>query len=455
MATSTTRAAGPTPFLDYFPVLAQPEPAWLAELRAVARSRYAELGIPTSSDEDWRFTPVGDIATTGFTASTDSSAPLAEGVTRSAGELVGPSAASLVFVNGHFAPALSTRGVVPGVSVMTFAEALAERSDDLRNALGRAAKFDNASFTALNAAAFSNGAVVFVGASVEVKEPIHIVNVGGGELQPQAAHTRALVILAKGASATVVETFVSANAEDVHLTNAVSEYVLGEGASVDHYRVQLENFEAYHIGTTGIVVGRDANFRSHNVTFGGFLTRNDFTSLLDGDGGECTLNGVYIANGKRLVANHTTIDHARPHCNSHEVYKGILDDRGRGVFNGKIFVRIDAQKTDAKQTNQTLLLSDDAQLNTKPQLEIFADDVKCTHGATVGQLSADALFYLRARGIAEPEARTILVQAFIGDVLDRIRVEPLRAALGAKVPELLAFKTGCEIPLDGGPPQCR
>jgi Fe-S cluster assembly protein SufD len=215
----------------------------------------------------------------------------------------------------------------------------------------------------------------------------------------------------------------------VYFTNAVTEIVCAENAVVDHYKVQRESKSAFHVATMQVQLAHGSNFASHSIGLGGRLVRNDANAVLGGEHGECTLNGVYLGNDRQLIDNHTMIDHAMPHCNSHEVYKGILDGHARGVFNGKIFVRPDAQKTDAKQTNQTLLLSPDAQINTKPQLEIYADDVRCTHGATIGQLSDDALFYLRARGIPEDDARALLTYAFAGDIVNRIKVEPIRAEL--------------------------
>src|SRR5262249_20349215 len=211
---------------------------------------------------------------------------------------------------------------------------------------------------------------------------------------------RNLIVLGSGSQATLVESYVGSG-EDVYLTNPVTEIVVGDGAVVDHYKVQRESSAAFHVANTQIRMDQSSNFSSHFLSFGGRLVRNEVRALLDAEGCECTLNGLYLATGRQHVDNHTVIDHAKPHCASHELYKGILDGHGQGVFNGKIFVRQDAQKTDAKQTNQTLLLSDDATINTKPQLEIFADDVKCTHGATVGQLDAEATFYLQTRGIGK------------------------------------------------------
>jgi Fe-S cluster assembly protein SufD len=224
----------------------------------------------------------------------------------------------------------------------------------------------------------------------------------------------------------------------VYFANPVTEVFVGENAVVDHYKVQEESREAYHVASMHVHALRSASFSSHSFTLGGKLVRNDIVSILDGEGAECTLNGLYLADGDRLVDNHTTIDHAKPHCPSHEVYKGILGGRARAVFNGKIIVRPDAQKTDAKQTNRALLLSDSASINTKPQLEIFADDVKCTHGAAIGQMDEDAIFYLRARGLTYDEARDMLIHAFAGEILDRVRVEPLKRALEAELYAQLA-----------------
>jgi Fe-S cluster assembly protein SufD len=214
-----------------------------------------------------------------------------------------------------------------------------------------------------------------------------------------------------------------------YFTNAVTEIVVGAGAIVDHYKVQREGDWAFHQATMQVQIGRAANFASHAVTQGGQWVRNEINAVFEGEGAECTLNGLYQAGGQQLVDNHTFIDHAYPHCASHELYKGILDGKARGVFNGKIYVRQDAQKTDAKQTNQTLLLSDDATINTKPQLEIYADDVKCTHGATVGQLDAESIFYLRTRGVGLAEARSLLTYAFANDIVGRIKVPSVRAEL--------------------------
>ena len=239
---------------------------------------------------------------------------------------------------------------------------------------------------------------------------------------------RALIVAGDRSQARIIETSAGPNGAS-YFTNAVTEVFVGEGAVVDHYKVQQESLKAFHIASMHVHSGRNANFSSHSFSLGGQIVRNDVVAVLDGEGAECTLNGLYLADGDRLVDNHTAIDHAKPHCPSHEIYKGILGGKARAVFNGKIVVRQDAQKTDAKQTNRALLLSDDASINTKPQLEIFADDVKCTHGAAIGQLDEDAIFYLQARGLTYFEARDMLIHAFAGDILDRVKIEPLRLVL--------------------------
>jgi Fe-S cluster assembly protein SufD len=242
------------------------------------------------------------------------------------------------------------------------------------------------------------------------------------------AHPRVLVMMGANSQATIVETYGAARG-GVYLTNALTEVVAGEDATLQHYKVQRESAASFHVGAVHVRAARDASLAFHSISLGGSLVRNDVNVVLDGEGAGCTLNGLYLSDGTRLVDNHTTIDHARPHCSSREVYKGILAGHARAVFNGKIIVRPDAQKTDAKQTNKALLLSEDAQIHTKPQLEIFANDVRCTHGAAVGQMDDEAIFYLRARGIGEPEARHVLIRAFAGEVLNLMPLEPLRARI--------------------------
>ncbi len=252
------------------------------------------------------------------------------------------------------------------------------------------------------------------------------------------ASPRLIVLAGEASEVRVVESYVSVPGKQT-FTNAVSEYLLDERAIVDHVKIQREAATAFHVAATFVSSGRGATFTSQSISLGGRIVRNDITSVLAGEGAECTLNGLYIAQGDSVVDNHTTIDHAQAHCPSHEVYKGILGGHAKAVFNGKIIVRQDAQKTDAKQTNKALLLSDDASINTKPQLEIFADDVKCTHGAAIGQIDEDAMFYLRARGISLTDARNVMIHAFAGQVLDQIKIVAVRERVEHVMSEQLAL----------------
>lgn len=400
-------------------------PAWLRALRASAAERFTELGFPTRRDEDWRVTPIAPIVETPFTRTAG---------TLTAQELIpftyaGLSGTQLVFVNGRYVPGLSTMGTLPkGVTVGTLAEAFAQDAELVQAHLGRHASFHTEAFAALNTAALEDGAFVHIARNVVSEEPIHLLFVSTAAGQASVSHPRLLIIADEHSQSTIVESYAGP-AGQVYLTNAVTEVVVSENAIVDHYKIQQESLKAFHVATLQVQMAGGSNFSSHSIGLGGAIVRNDANAYLGGEGIECTLNGLYRANGYQLVDNHTSIDHAMPHCNSHEIYKGILDGHARGVFNGKIFVREDAQKTDAKQTNKTLLLSNDAQINTKPQLEIFADDVRCTHGATIGQLSADALFYLRARGIPESQARDLLIYAFAADIASRIKVDAVRSYL--------------------------
>lgn len=400
-------------------------PAWLSPLRKAAFSRFAELGFPTRHDEEWRFTNVTPIKETTFARAPEGSDGLTKQrlATLPLGAL---GACALVFVNGRYAPELSTLRALPnGVRVGSLSEVVAAEPGAVETHLGRHVDISQHAFAALNTAFIEDGAVVLVPRGKVVEEPIHLLFVSTGSDTPTVSHPRTLIVAGENSQATIVESYVGATGS-TYFTNAVTEVVAEPNAVIDHVKLNRESEKAYHIGVMHVQMARSSNFTSHAVTLGGAITRNEVTAVLDGEGIECTLNGVYLANGSRLIDNHTAIDHAKANCASHEVYKGILDDKARGVFNGKIFVRQDAQKTDAKQSNMTLLLSDDAQINTKPQLEIFADDVKCTHGATVGQLDPEQLFYLRARGIGEKEARSLLIRAFAGDIIDRIKIEPVR-----------------------------
>ncbi len=385
--------------------------AWLHPLRAAAFRRFAELGFPNTHHEEWRFTNVAPIARTVFASErAGSSEPKP---TR------GPL--QLVFANGQL---LTRPETLPaGLKAGGFAT----DPTVVGEYLGKIASYDENAFVALNTALTTDGAFLRIARGAVIEEPIEIFYLTTAVQTPLAVHPRALIVVGEGAHCTIVERYQGAG-EGVYFTNAVTEIVVGDRAVVDHYKVQQETLSAYHVATLQAKLGQSATFSSHSISLGGALVRNDANAVL-AEGSDATLNGLYIVNGTQHVDNHTLIDHAMPHGTSHEVYKGILAGQSHAVFNGKIIVRKDAQKTDSKQTNKNLVLSDDAVVDTKPELQIWADDVRCTHGATIGQLDSESLFYLQSRGIGKKEARSLLTYAFAQDVVDRIKVPALRESL--------------------------
>jgi Fe-S cluster assembly protein SufD len=403
-------------------------PAWLRGARSGAMAWFAETGFPTTRKEDWRFTPVAPIANTAFVAAEPVHVRPEQLAAYTFGE---QTAAELVFVNGVFVPELSQTSELPeGLVVGTLSDLLRRDPDRLEPILTKLAPWNGSPFTALNTAFLEDGAFVEVARHAIIDRPVHVLFYTSVSGPPPVVHPRLLFLAGEHSEVRVVETYAG-GASQTYFTNTVSEFSVGDRAIVDHYRVQRESLAAYHVASMQVRTGRETAFVSHVMTFGGAIVRNDIGAVLNGEGGDTTLNGLYLAMGEQLVDTHTTIDHVLPHNGSHELYKGILGGRGRGVFNGKIIVRQDAQKTDAKQTNKALLLSDSAEINTKPQLEIFADDVKCTHGATVGQLDEEMLFYLRARGLGLHDARALLIRGFAGDVTNRVKFDPLRDRLDA------------------------
>ena len=396
-------------------------------LRRDALARFAELGFPTTADEEWRFTNVAPIARVRFTPPVEPGTIAPGTIDRLA--LAG--AARIVFVNGLHNPDLSSVPALPaGVRVANLAQALRDDPARVGKYLAHQVRAGENAFTALGTAFLRDGVFVCLEENAVLETPVQCIFIGTGTAGPIVGFVRNLFVFGNGAKASIVETYAGTG-EGVYWTNSVTEIALGRGAIVEHDKVQTETGGAFHTGTTHVRLEEGSVFTSNAVSLGGSLVRNNVTAVFGGSNAECTLNGLSLATGSQLVDNHTVIDHAVPHCASHELYKAILDGSSRGVFNGKIFVREDAQKTDAKQTNKTLLLSEDATVDTKPQLEIFADDVKCTHGATVGQLDEDQVFYLRARGIGKADARDLLTFAFASDVINRLHVEPLRARLDA------------------------
>ena len=402
--------------------------AWLLPIRRAAMARFVELGFPTTKHEEWRSTNVARIANTVFELENSGAVDV------SRGELepftFGDSAGGLVvFVNGRFAPELSLIPRLPdGVKVGSLAEAMQTDPGLVEPHLARHACYQQQPFTALNTAFMEDGAFVYVPKGKVVVEPIHLLFLTTASERALVTHPRNLIVAEPSSQVTVVETYAGLG-DGVYFTNAVTEIIARENSVIDHYKIVREGGAAFHMATLQLHQERSSTVDAHTVCLGGILVRNDINTVLDGEGCECTLNGLYLVIGKEHVDNHLVVDHASPHCNSREFFKGILDGHGRGVFSGRIIVRKDAQKTDAKQTNRSLLLSQDARVESKPQLEILANDVKCTHGATIGQVSEEALFYLRSRGLSKEAARSLLVFAFAGECLDRVRIKPLRAQL--------------------------
>ena len=399
-------------------------------IRKAAIARFAELGFPTTHDEEWKYTDVSSLASIQFRL------PVPSGLETVSPDQIEPflfghfSPNTLVWINGHYSARLSLLSQAPvrGVRIESLAAALKHGGGELTGHLAQYASYQDNAFTALSTAFFQDGALVSVQDGTVLEDPIHLLFLSTDAGVPSVSHPRNLILIGRNCQVSILESHRSLN-PDAGFTNGVSEISLGENSVLEYHQLQDERDRSYHIGMTHIRQERNSNFISHSISLGGSLVRNNIVAVLDGEGAECTLNGLYLTTGKQHVDNHTLIDHAKPHCNSHELYKGILDGTSKGVFNGKIMVRKDAQKTDAKQTNKNLVLSDDASIDTKPQLEIFASDVKCTHGATIGQLDEEAIFYLRSRGIGADHARDILIDAFAGDVIDRIKITPVRERL--------------------------
>jgi Fe-S cluster assembly protein SufD len=405
-------------------------PEWARALRLSAITRFEALGFPTKKNEDWHYTSVQPIAEREF----ELLAPPARAVTpaRLAPFTFGASGwHTLVFVNGRYDEALSSGADLPdGVTVLPLARAYDEAELLVEQHLGKIAAWEAHTFSALNTAFLEEGAVVHVGADVELARPIHLLfltdpSEGAGMAQP-----RNLIVLDRFAKATVIESYAALE-DGEYFTNVVTEAVVGDGATLTHLKLQLESPEAFHVGTVDVRQGRDSHLVSFSFATGAALSRTNVYTELRGAGCGATLNGLYLGDGEQHIDHQTRIEHVEPNCYSREHYKGILDGAAHGVFNGKVYVHPAAQQTDGKQTNNTLLLSEKAQIDTKPQLEIFADDVKCTHGATVGRLDETALFYMKSRGIDARAARELLTYAFAADVLETIELAEVREGLEA------------------------
>jgi Fe-S cluster assembly protein SufD len=414
-------------------------PSWLARLRESAFDRFEQLGFPTTDEEEWKYTNVAPIAKGKF-------APLA--LESQAGEQRLDAAqlepflyeearhSRLVFVNGIYRAELSSLDALPlGVVAANLSDALkGEHAGAVREQLATSADYDENAFTALNTAFIYGGAFLFIPKGVRVEAPVHLLFLSTGQAKESSvSFPRVLVIAAEGSEATVIESYASVEEDAVYWTNAVVEIVLADNARLEHYKLQRESQQAFHTAATVAELGRSSSFNSTTITMGAALARHDIRIALDHTGAECWVDGLYVVTTGQHADTHSLIDHSAAHCTSHQLYKGILDGKSRAVFNGKVFVREGAQKTDAMQTNRNLLLSNEARVDTKPQLEIFADDVKCAHGATVGQLEEEELFYLISRGLRPDLARNLLTYGFAEEVIAKIKIESIRRQLDEAV----------------------
>ncbi len=405
-------------------------PAWLRVFREGAMARFGELGLPTTRQENWRYTNVAPIGRTPFVRGSK------RGKTVSRADiepfLLGDAPAHLlVFVDGHFDSSLSRIGELPaGTRIESISSVLRSSAELVEYWVARkTATASSEPFLELNNAFLEDGAWVSIGAGTLLDRPVHLLFVAtGSEAEPVASHPRSLVRLGAGARAQLIESYVSLDS-GVSFANAVTEILLDRATVLEHNRLGRESAQAFHVGAVRVHQDRDSRYVSNAVSLGGRIVRNDIAAVLGGEGASCVLNGLYLVDGTRHVDYHTAIDHARPHGTSVQLYKGILDGEATAVFNGQVLVRKDAQKTDSRQSNRNLLLSENATVDTKPQLEILADDVKCSHGATIGQLEETAIFYLRSRGIGEQAAKELLTYAFASEVVRSIGVESVRREL--------------------------
>jgi Fe-S cluster assembly protein SufD len=405
-------------FTEFARTAAGHDRPWLRKLREEAFALFCETGFPTTHNEDWRFTNVSAIARTQFSLIPIAPATISESDLKP--WTLEAAAARLVFVDAHFARNLSSLGSLrAGVTVSSLKEEIAKGSAGLEDNLGRYLQIRRDPFCALNTAFAEDGGFVQIAAGVLLEHPIHLLFISTERDVPTMLHPRNLLLIGREAQAQIIEEYVSLGGGTV-LSNSATELVAGENSTVSHFLIEREQRAAFNVSTLRIQQERSASVASHSLLLGGGLVRNNVHPVLAGEGGECLINGLFVGNGSQHLDNYMYVEHASPHSSSRQFYNGILDDAAHGVFHGRIVVHKNAQKTDAKQTNRNLLLSDDAQIDTKPQLEIYADDVKCTHGATIGQIEENALFYLRSRGIDEISARRLLLTAFANECVERM-----------------------------------
>jgi Fe-S cluster assembly protein SufD len=390
------------------------------EIRKKAISRFEEIDFPTTKNEEWKYTNIAPVLNYNFTP--------APSVNVSKNDIEkflipGLDASLVVLVNGNFSEELSNINKSEDFVIESFHKLLKNDPDFILKYFSKYAQLENG-FIALNTALANDGVVIYAKDNAEVENYIHVLNVIGSTGEHVLSQPRNLIVAGTNSKVKIIESYHSLG-DDVNLTNVVTEVIVGENANVELNRLQNENTNSFHINRTQTQQQKGSTFTHYSVSLGGSIVRNDTNTVLDDENCMTNLYGLYLTEDSQHVDNHTLIDHAKPHCQSNELYKGVLNDKSRGVFNGKVFVRKDAQKTNAYQSNKAILLTNEALIDTKPQLEIYADDVKCSHGAAIGQLDADAVFYLRSRGISEEMARTVLIRAFANDIFETIENQPL------------------------------
>jgi Fe-S cluster assembly protein SufD len=416
-------------FVEVEPKLAELAPSWVHDIRKSAIGQFSDQGFPTSKNEEWRFTRLRPLLQHDFEHVYDYSRDILTPGQLDSLCIEDTGCRRITFVNGHYAEELSDIGNLPkGVRIESLKHALQNDPERVQRNLSRYAEPGKNPFVALNTAHIVDGTFIYLPKDARIEEPIHLLYVSRPNGKPTVTHPRTLVVAEEHSRASIVESYIGFDTE-IYLANPVTEIVVRKRAEIDHCKLQRESASSYHIATMQVNLQRDSRFKTDFVSLGGTLVRNDVNTILDDEGIECSVNGLYVGDGHQHIDNHTLVEHAKPNCTSHELYKGILNDRAKAVFNGRVHVHPDAQKTDAKQTNRCILLSDDAQINTNPQLEIYADDVKCTHGAAVGKIDEDAIFYLQTRGIDKAAARKMLIYAFANEVLGGIRIDPVREHL--------------------------
>jgi Fe-S cluster assembly protein SufD len=410
------------------------DPAWLRQLRLDAFHRFTELGFPTArrGNEEWKYTDVGPLAKTAFQSLPSTAAPVLDFQSVQPFTYGGATGNRIVFVNGAYSESLSSTARHPeNLTLAPFSQALAPDGDLVRRYLGQNADYAEQAFVALNTAFLHDGALVHVPEGAVVKEPVLILHLTA-DGQEIVTHPRTLVVAEKDSKVTILESY-GGLASGAYFTNAVTEIILEPGAEVHHYRMQRQSEQAYHVATTSVNLSEGSSYTSVALDMGGKLTRNNLNALVAGEGASCVLNGAYLVTGQQHVDNQVIIDHASPYTTSRELYKGVLDGRSQAVFHGSIIVRRGAQKVDAKQEDRNLLLSDHCEADTRPAFWIYADDVKCAHGASSGKLDDDALFYLKSRGLDEQESRSLLTKGFVHDITATIAHESIRAHTEAAV----------------------